>query len=847
MGIQVEDDLRKLGEFEQLFQSLPLGILFQNVDGTVTWANPAAADILGRSLGLMLGRCAFDPEADVVQDDGSTLPAEQFPARVALRTGKPVREVRMGVFNPVCGCRVWISVLAVPILGGDSGAVQGVYTVFNDITERRRAARALADASATAARLESDARLRHAAEAANFGIFEYDFVAASTYWSEETRSIVGLSPGAAATRPGQVPDFVHREDRATVRASFARATDPLGDGQMEDLLRIVRPDGQVRWLQRRGRTLFHGEGAQRRPVRLSGVIIDVTVHQQAQERLRRSEERFRRLFEDTRQPVLLIEDGRCVAANKAALALHGMERLEQLTGLSPLDIAPEFQPDGRRSVERVKELVRIALEHGSVEFEWEAIRADGEHFISHEVMTAIRDEDKVLLHVAFNDITEQKKVRAQVEFLALHDVLTGLPNRFQGQAGLQGAVEAARRSDSRLAVLTLGLDKFKFVNDTHGHAIGDRLLRCVADRLSACRDGADTLCRLSGDEFMLVLHQFERDQQVAARCERIQAQLARPFDVEGVQLHTSVSIGVALFPRDGDDSEALLRHADTALYEAKRAGRASYRFFDARMNDKLVNYVQTRDALLLALQRNEFVLHYQPQVELRSARVVGVEALLRWNRPGHGLVRPDSFIAAAEESGLIVPIGGWVLREACRQAARWHAAGWQQLVMAVNLSPVQFRNGQLEQEVIEVLDDSGLDPACLELELTESLVMEHDEAVLATLARWEASGIRLAIDDFGTGYSSMAYLRRFRFDTLKIDQSFVRNLARDGDDAAIVAAMIHIARSLQLKTVAEGVEHVAVAARLKAMGCDEVQGHFYAPPLPAAELERWLQAWPALS
>ena len=326
---------------------------------------------------------------------------------------------------------------------------------------------------------------------------------------------------------------------------------------------------------------------------------------------------------------------------------------------------------------------------------------------------------------------------------------------------------------------------------------------------------------------------------VAPVCERLLASLAAPCEIAGRQIHASFSIGVAVYPEDGAEGEALMRFADTALFEAKRTGRQTYRFFEARMNDELTRFLETRDALRLALERQEFVLHYQPQLDLRTGRVVGVEALLRWQRPDAGLVLPGAFIGVAEESGLIVSIGRWVLMEACRQAAAWRAAGWPDLVMAVNLSSVQFRQGQVMADVSQALADSGLDPQGLELELTESLLLQGEEAVLAALAQWKARGIHLAIDDFGTGYSSLAYLKRFPVDKIKIDRSFVVNLQDDPGDRAIVGAMIQIARSLNLKTIAEGVEEVALAGRLKKMGCDEVQGYLYARPLAAEDLERW--------
>ena len=558
--------------------------------------------------------------------------------------------------------------------------------------------------------------------------------------------------------------------------------------------------------------------------------------------LRDSEERFRRLFEDTRQPLSLIEDGRFIAVNQATLTMLRLDRFDQLVGRSPGEVSPEYQPDGRRSDEKAPEMIRLAFEQGANAFEWEHVRADGEHFPALILLTAISERDKTLMHVVWNDISEQKRALEQIEYLAFHDALTGLPNRVRGQEWLHQALESAARHGGGLAVLYLDMDQFKYVNDTHGHGVGDQLLKGVAERLKVQRRESDMVCRLSGDEFMMVLTQRDPASlvaQVALVCERLLSNLAAPFDVEGgVQLITSFSIGVALHPRDGADAETLMRLADTALYEAKKAGPHAYRFFEPRMNIALRHFVETRDALRLALERHEFVLHYQPQVDLRDGRLIGVEALVRWLPAGERQLRmPGAFIQTAEDSGLIAPIGRWVLREACRQAAVWRDAGWRDITMAVNLSAVQFRQAGLEQDVIAALADSGLAPHQLELELTESILLQDIDSVLTTVSRWKALGIRLSIDDFGTGYSSLAYLKRFKVDKLKIDRSFVSDIAHDEEDRAIVQAIIQMARSLNLRTIAEGVESLTIVDRLSAMGCDEAQGYLYAKPLPADEVE----------
>jgi diguanylate cyclase (GGDEF)-like protein len=434
------------------------------------------------------------------------------------------------------------------------------------------------------------------------------------------------------------------------------------------------------------------------------------------------------------------------------------------------------------------------------------------------------------------------EAREQIRFLSFHDPLTGLPNRRLGLDRLQQAL-ACPRGEALLAVLYVDLDKFKYVNDIHGHDIGDALLQAVARRLSDEIGHGDTLCRTSSNEFMAILPGMASHDDISIMCARMLSGLSSAFELKGVVLNISCCIGVAvaLGHEHGRDCETLMRKATTALHEAKKAGASRYRFFEEHMSARLAHYVQTRDALTLALERDEFELHYQPQIDLGSGQVVGVEALIRWRRPGHGLIPPGAFIGVAEESGLIVPIGRWVLQQACRQAAAWHAVGWEGIRIAVNLSSVQFcAREELVEDVFNAISASGLDPCCLELELTESSLLEHDQQIASCIRQWKASGIQLSIDDFGTGYSSLAYLKRLDVDKLKIDRAFIVGILEDEQDRAIVEAMVRIARSLKLCSLAEGVENAAEAALLAEIGCDQAQGYLYSRPLPAADMEHWL-------
>jgi len=434
----------------------------------------------------------------------------------------------------------------------------------------------------------------------------------------------------------------------------------------------------------------------------------------------------------------------------------------------------------------------------------------------------------------FSDISERKAVEERARFLAYHDLLTGLPNRSLFQDRLRQAVGAAAREGTKVALLVIDLDRFKTINDSLGRTSGDQLLADAAKRLKGALRDIDTLSRQGGDEFLVLLPDLTDADACAVPLSRLTDSLAMPFRAGGVKLGITVSMGIAMYPDDGMDLETLQKKADMAMYRAKDAGRNTYRFFNEEMNDEAVERLAMHFDLRRALEAGQFELQYQPQIELANGALVGAEALLRWNHPKLGSVQPHRFIPIAEESGLIVPIGEWVLREACREAVKWQREGITDLVVAVNLSALQFKRGNIEKSVTRALKESGLDPALLELELTESILLQDADRVLATVMRLKLMGVKLSIDDFGTGYSSLAYLKRFKVDKLKIDQSFVRDLANDPENAAIVRAVVQMARGLGLRTIAEGVEDQCVLEHLCQFGCDEAQGYFLSRPMSAA-------------
>ncbi|MGI4717338.1 MAG: putative bifunctional diguanylate cyclase/phosphodiesterase [Janthinobacterium lividum] len=445
--------------------------------------------------------------------------------------------------------------------------------------------------------------------------------------------------------------------------------------------------------------------------------------------------------------------------------------------------------------------------------------------------------------MVFRDISDTVALTTQMKHLAQHDFLTNLPNRVLLNDRISQAIVSARRSETCPALLFLDLDKFKHINDSLGHAVGDRLLQAVAGRLLDCVRTSDTVSRHGGDEFVVLLANERRPQDAALTAEKILASMSTPFLIDGQQLHTSTSIGISVFPLDGTDAAALIKNADTAMYHAKERGRNVYQFFRHDMNARAVERQLVESNLRRALARSEFVLHYQPKLDLITGTITGAEALLRWEHPEWGMVLPERFIHIAEECGLVVPLGRWVLREACEQAARWRAGGLAPVSIAVNVSSVEFRHRDFFEQALAIFEATGVDPSCLQLELTESVLMRDVAASAGLLAKFKAMGVQIAVDDFGTGYSSLSYLNEFPIDVLKIDQSFVRAIDGGlGGNGAIVSAVIGMGKSLRQRVIAEGIENAAQLAFLKLHGCGEGQGYFFSAPVDADRMRAMLRA-----
>ena len=472
------------------------------------------------------------------------------------------------------------------------------------------------------------------------------------------------------------------------------------------------------------------------------------------------------------------------------------------------------------------------------------VRRDGFEIPIEDSVAPIHDREGKAAGavIVFRDVSAARAMALQITHSAEHDFLTGLPNRMLLNDRISQAIALAPRQMKKVAVLFLDLDGFKHVNDSLGHATGDKLLQSIAKRLVNCVRGADTVSRQGGDEFVVLLSAVEQPEDTAITARRMLDAVSQAHHIDQHEIHITTSIGVSIFPDDGEDAETLIKNADTAMYQAKEYGRQAFKFFTPAMNTRAVERQSIEEGLRRALERQEFALHYQPKIDLATGDIAGAEALLRWTHPTRGLVSPAEFIPVAEACGLILPIGTWVLRGACAQARTWLDEGLPAITMAVNVSAMQFRNEKFLEDLFAILDETGLEPRYLELELTESVLMQRADLAGPALRTLKERGIQVALDDFGTGYSSLSYLRKLPVDTLKIDQSFIRQISAAGEDTTLVTAVIGIAQGLKLRVVAEGVETQEEAEFLRVHGCDQAQGYYFGRPVPAKQFARLLQS-----
>lgn len=595
---------------------------------------------------------------------------------------------------------------------------------------------------------------------------------------------------------------------------------------------LLDQDGRERVFDTIKAPIFQPDGSRR------GLVIigrDVTDRKQAERDLALAKQ----VFEHSAESIIVTDRNNCIVSVNPAFAHTTGYSAEEVIGKKPSVLR-----SGAHDNDFYAAMWSAILGKGNWSGEIIDRRKDGSTYPKWLSISAVRGADGEIENfiALFSDISERKAVEQRIRYLAEHDFLTGLPNRALLTDRVSQAIAFARRNRTRLALMFLDLDRFKSINDTLGHNIGDELLRVITQRLLTHVRASDTVSRLGGDEFVLLLLEVNDEGDVAHLARNILDALIEPVRVGEHELNVSGSIGIAMYPEHGQDIDTLMKCADTAMYQAKAAGRNAHAFFSAEMDVAARGRHAMEGALRHALTRREFILHYQPQADVAVGGVVALEALLRWNRPGFGLVPPDDFIPVAEESGLIVPITEWILDEVCRQLRQWREGGMVHVPVAINLSPVQFRREGLYEIAMEKVKQYGLLPSDIEFEITENVLMLNTETVMRTLDRLRAAGFHLIIDDFGTGYSSLSYLKRFPVVKLKIDRSFVRDVSDDPDDAAIAGAIIGMARSLKLGVVAEGVEKSEQLDFLRQEQCKSMQGYLLSRPLPADELERALKA-----
>ena len=630
-------------------------------------------------------------------------------------------------------------------------------------------------------------------------------------------------------------DLVYPDDRLWVREAIACALESARPFDLE--YRLIYSDGSIRWVWDRGAGI-QGSGA---AASVEGLIQDITQRKSAEQALREAERRYHGLFDNAIEGIFrTTPEGKYLDANPALAHLYGFDSPQELIG-SLHDIGRQLYVDPQRR----DEFMRIIKARGSVTgFESEVYRKNGDVIWISENARAVLAEDGSPLGYegTVEDITERRRYQARIEHQANYDTLTGLANRSLLQDRLEQALLTSTTYGTQIAVAFVDLDRFKFINDSLGHQFGDHLLRAVAARLQSCVRECDTVARLGGDEFVLLINGHAGADSVHQIMDRILTAVSEPWVIEQGEFHVTCSIGVALHPADGEDAQTLLKHADSAMYRAKDSGRSNFQFFTRELNALMTERLEMESLLRRALERDQFALRYQPRIDLRSGRIVAAEALLRWRIPQRGTIPPRRFIGLAEETGLIVPIGRWVLESACAQNKAWQDAGLPPIVVAVNVSPRQFRQESLVKSVAEVLRSTGLAPQYLELELTESMVMHDAAHLVAMLDELKRLGVQISVDDFGTGYSSLSYLKRFPVDRLKVDRSFVEHMTSDTNDATIVRAIIALGHNLGLKVVAEGVEFGEQARLLSDNHCDEAQGFLFSRPVSSRRLQRFLRS-----
>ena len=628
--------------------------------------------------------------------------------------------------------------------------------------------------------------------------------------------------------------ITYEDDRQWVREQIELAINQRKHYELE--YRIKHADGSIRWVLESGCPLFNEQGEFEA---LEGLIQDITVRKQSEQLAYEAEQRYRSIFENAINGIYQTSpSGQYIDINPALVKIYGYDSKNELIN-SICDIQQQLYVDADKRTE----FIRLIDSQGFVQnFEAQVYRKNGDIIWISENAHEVRDTDGKLMFYegTVEDISERKRYEKEIEYQATHDSLTGLPNRTLLADRIQQCMSFANRYQKKLAVAFVDLDQFKLINDSMGHDVGDQLLITMANRLVSCLRETDTVIRLGGDEFVLLLTSLEKIEDIAQSMQRILNAVAEPCVTKERDFIVSCSIGISIYPEDGHDPNTLLKYADSAMYKAKKSGRNNFQFYTRELNKVLTERMEIEYLLRHAIENEEFILYYQPKIELATGKICGFEALIRWQPSKETIIQPWKFIPIAEETGQIEEIGAWVINTACNMAVKFNQLLKQPIPVAVNVSPKQIKHINLMDTVASILGRTQLEPQYLELEITESSLVEDTKNFIKTLQNLKSLGVKLAIDDFGTGYSSMAYLKDFPVDRLKIDKVFVSNLETEKTNIAILKAIIALGHSLGLKVVAEGVETAYQQAFLHGIGCDELQGYYFSKPLPANLFEELL-------
>jgi len=673
-----------------------------------------------------------------------------------------------------------------------------------------------------------DARLQVALSSSGFGIWEHDHQAGTSLWYDSLSHLLGREAGTAPIADRM--DLIHPEDRGRTENYLAEAL-LRGDDIYIDDMRLRHQDGHWVSMEVRGKVIRRdAEGA---PLLTLGTMVDISQRKELEAEQRMTSAVFGG-----------ISDGVCITDPDGKILLINAA-FSKVTGYSASEVLnqkPNILRSGIHGAEFYRDMWDCLNRHGNWQGEITNRRKDGDLVTEWLSISVVRDAQGRLMHYVgiFSDLSERQAAAERIQYLSSYDPLTNLPNRTLFADRLGQSLIAAHRFKRETAVILLDLDRFRFINDTLGPPVGDEVLMEVARRLNLQVREGDTVGRRSGNEFGFVMSSLAQESDAIALAQRMLDAIAVPFEIKGQSLVMTASIGISVAPRNGEEADALLMCADAALLRAKKGGRGTFRFYSPEMDANAARRLGLEAALRHALERNELAVHYQPQISLESGNMIGMEALLRWNTPQFGPVSPAEFIPIAEETGLILPIGEWVLRTACQQTKQWLDLGLANLRVAVNLSTRQFRQPDLAGLVRQALSETRLPPGALELEITESAFIDDIDEAIAQCQALKQLGTKLSLDDFGTGYSSLAYISRFPFDKIKIDQGFVRDIIENPVNAAIATAAIVMARSLNLSVLAEGVETEAQASFLRGRRCDSMQGYLFSPALPAGQFEQLL-------